>query len=102
MQTPRFPVGKLGIKEEAAGKVRVFAMVDAWTQWVLYPIHKYIFKLLRRIPMDGTFNQLRPLGRIPWGQVPLFSLDLSAATDRLPIDLQVPILDYIFPGLGPL
>jgi len=52
--------------------------------------------------MDGTFNQLGPLSRIPWGQVPLFSLDLSAATDRLPIDLQIPLLDYIFPGLGPL
>lgn len=26
------PIGKLGFKEEAAGKIRVFAMVDCWTQ----------------------------------------------------------------------
>jgi hypothetical protein len=26
------PVGKLGLKLEAAGKVRVFAMVECWTQ----------------------------------------------------------------------
>jgi hypothetical protein len=26
---PYFHIGKLGFKEEAAGKVRVFAMVDA-------------------------------------------------------------------------
>jgi len=26
------PIGKLSLKEEAAGKVRVFAMVDCWTQ----------------------------------------------------------------------
>lgn len=26
------PLGKLGLKLESAGKVRVFAMVDAWTQ----------------------------------------------------------------------
>jgi hypothetical protein len=26
------PLGKLGLKEEAAGKVRVFAMVDPLTQ----------------------------------------------------------------------
>jgi len=26
------PLGKLGFKEEPAGKVRVFAMVDCWTQ----------------------------------------------------------------------
>jgi len=25
-------LGKLGLKFEAAGKIRVFAMVDAWTQ----------------------------------------------------------------------
>jgi len=30
---PTYPYcGKLGLKEEAAGKIRVFAMVDAWTQ----------------------------------------------------------------------
>jgi hypothetical protein len=28
-------VGKLGFKLEAAGKVRVFAMVECWTQWLL-------------------------------------------------------------------
>jgi len=26
------PCGKLGLKKEAAGKVRVFAMVECWTQ----------------------------------------------------------------------
>jgi hypothetical protein len=26
------PIGKLGLKREAAGKVRVFAMVECWTQ----------------------------------------------------------------------
>jgi hypothetical protein len=29
---PRISLGKLGTKEEAAGKIRVFAMVDAFTQ----------------------------------------------------------------------
>lgn len=34
---PGFPnnIGKLGFKLEAAGKVRVFAMVECWTQWLL-------------------------------------------------------------------
>jgi hypothetical protein len=26
------PIGKIGLKVEAAGKVRVFAMVECWTQ----------------------------------------------------------------------
>jgi hypothetical protein len=25
-------IGKLGVKQEAAGKMRVFAMLDPWTQ----------------------------------------------------------------------
>jgi len=89
-------LGKLHIKEEAAGKVRVFAMVDPWTQWVLKPLHQKLFDVLKRIPSDGTFNQLKPLKRIPWGEVPLYSFDLSAATDRLPLALQIEILNQIY------
>lgn len=82
-------MGKLGFKEEAAGKVRVFAMVDAWTQWVMKPFHEYIFDILRHIPMDGTFDQLKPV-REKASQVSCaYSLDLSAATDRLPLSIQI-------------
>lgn len=80
-------IGKLGFKQEAAGKVRVFAMVDPITQWALAPLHSHIFQILRKHVMDGTFDQLRPLSRA-WGNKTLHSLDLSAATDRLPIRLQ--------------
>jgi len=58
------PTGKLGLKMEAAGKVRVFAMIDPWSQWTLYPFHKGIFRIIsRHSDIDGTFNQLRPLKR---------------------------------------
>lgn len=57
-------LAKLGFKEEAAGKVRVFAMVDPFTQWVMKPIHDAIFTILRGIPMDGTFNQTSPVDRL--------------------------------------
>lgn len=73
-------------------------MVDAWTQWTLYPLHSYLFWILSRIPTDGTFAQLEPLKRIPWGKVPLYSYDLSAATDRLPIWLQTKIISYLLGG----
>jgi hypothetical protein len=92
-------LAKLGFKEEAAGKVRVFAMVDPFTQWVMRPIHLAIFTILRAIPMDGTFNQTRPVNRLRhldpkdrW----FYSIDLSAATDRLPIKLQVPVMERVF------
>jgi hypothetical protein len=92
-------LGKLAEKEEAAGKVRVFAITDAITQSVLAPIHDAIFSVLKALPTDGTFNQDGPLKRLMTlheegaleGQT-FYSYDLSAATDRLPIALQVQVL----------
>jgi hypothetical protein len=96
---PAKGLGKLGFKEEAAGKVRVFAMVDPFTQWVMRPIHLAIFTILRGIPMDGTFNQTKPVEALR-GLSPkdrwYYSIDLSAATDRLPISLQIPVMEGVF------
>jgi hypothetical protein len=89
------PSGQLGEKQEAAGKVRVFAMVDPWTQMILRPFHKAIFSILKRWPMDGTFNQMKPLTRA-WRFKSLFSMDLSSATDRLPMRLQVKLFKEVF------
>jgi hypothetical protein len=88
--------GKLGTKDEPAGKVRVFAMVDPWTQWALEPLHSYLFDLLEHIPMDGTFDQHRPVLRaLESKPTEAYSLDLSAATDRLPISIQSGIIAYL-------
>lgn len=94
-------LGKLSIKEEAAGKRRVFAMVDPFTQWVLKPLHDAIFyRVLAKIPQDGTFDQLAPVkvlmdaqteGSKPKG---LFSFDIKAATDRIPLELQQALIAY--------
>jgi len=89
-------IGKIAIKEEGAGKVRLFAMVDPWTQWVLRPLHKWVFNFLKALPMDGTFDQEKALKRAPFGRLPLYSYDLSSATDRLPISLQASILSRLF------
>lgn len=103
-------LGKLGFKQEPAGKVRVFAMVDPWTQWLMDRLHKAIFGLLERIPQDGTFDQLRPIHRLlEWQKasseksgrlIPLYSFDLSAATDRLPIVLQKVLLSPFLTSWG--
>lgn len=102
IRIPRF-LAKLGFKEEAAGKVRVFAMVDAWTQWVMRPIHDMIFDILKFIPMDGTFDQVRPVERLrslPRKGRWFYSIDLSAATDRLPIRVQIPLMKYLLSLAG--
>lgn len=89
---PAEDLGKLGIREEP-GKIRLFAMVDIFTQWVLSPLHLALFAVLRRIPQDGTFNQVKPVKDLverckAKGQRQVYSYDLSAATDRLPVVLQ--------------
>jgi len=86
---------KLSIKREGGGKDRVFAMVDYWTQCALKPLHNRLFKILRTIPQDCTFDQDK--GREVLKQWSLdkdcYSLDLSSATDRFPIDLQAKVLE---------
>jgi len=94
-------LGRLALKEEAAGKVRVFAITDCITQSVNKPLHRSIFSLLKKIPMDGTFDQLAPCRRLVDfyndGLIEdFYSYDLSAATDRLPIQIQSDILSVIF------
>jgi len=60
----------------------------------LEPIHLALTKLLNSFPYDATFDQLRVLEkfRLQYSGRQLFSYDLSAATDRLPVDFQVLIL----------
>lgn len=103
-------LGKLGFKPEPAGKVRVFAMVDPWTQWIMNALHKAIFGLLEQIPQDGTFDQIRPIKNLfEWqeknrqadGRLPsLFSFDLSSATDRIPLTLQKVLLSPFLTAWG--
>jgi len=96
-------LGRLAEKEEAAGKIRVFAITDSITQSLLAPLNDFIFGLLKRLPTDGTFNQGEPLTRLIslkqeglLGSNQFWSYDLSAATDRLPIEFQAQVLNLLF------
>jgi hypothetical protein len=60
---------------------------------------------LSLIPQDGTYDQHKPVkALLAKGLTNLYSFDLSAATDRLPIDLQVRIISLLFNNdkVGPL
>jgi hypothetical protein len=59
-------------------------------------LHDSIFKVLTEIPSDGTHDQDKAFNNFiaKCDNVnKLSGFDLSAATDRLPIDLQVQILN---------
>lgn len=90
-------VGRLVKLHEAAGKIRVIAIVDPITNWVLKPLHDWVFAILRQIPQDGTFDQEAPLRLLHSNKKQFIgSCDMSAATDRLPVKLQEQILAHIF------
>lgn len=98
-------VGKLSIKSEPAGKERVFAMVDIWTQMALKPIHDMLFSFLKSLPNDGTFDQhaseMRAREKAAKAGYSR-GFDLTAATDRLPLALQSALLNKLVPELGTL
>lgn len=48
--TPDVELGKMGLKLEAAGKVRLFAILDSISQRLLQPFHEWVFDVLRLIP----------------------------------------------------
>lgn len=85
--------------QDKEGKTRVIAMLDFWSQTALRPLHLFIFDLLREIPQDMTFSQGSFVEKVStWGEgVTLYSVDLSSATDRFPIDLIADVLRGHFP-----
>jgi len=65
----------------------------------LKPLSDGIFEILKTLPMDGTFDQDKPVRRLvdlfKTGQLngeTFYSYDLSAATDRLPLAIQQQVL----------
>jgi hypothetical protein len=93
----RLQIGRLAIVQEARQKARVVGITDWWTQVLFKPLHDTISDILKRIPEDGTFDQIKPVNLMlskiknPRNQI-VVSSDLSAATDRLPVALQRDIL----------
>lgn len=95
--TPKtnFRLRKLSVKADREAKSRVFAMLDYYSQTVLRPLHELLFRELRKIPSDRTFVQAEglPVKALPGNSY--YSYDLSSATDRFPVDLQVAVLSHL-------
>jgi hypothetical protein len=90
---------QFAIKEEAAGKIRVFALLDSLSQTFLRPLHDKLFDVLRQIPNDGTFDQDASVIRCQEKAIDhgcAFSFDLTAATDRIPATLSAKVIEALF------
>jgi len=97
---PALKLGKISAKLEPAGKVRLFAIPDYWTQSVMKPLHTHLYEILKLLPTDATFNQQAGVERARLasqsGTKCFWSFDLSAATDRFPVGLQQLLLTELF------
>lgn len=87
--------GKISLASERAGKTRLFAIVDYWTQNSLQTLHDWLMKILKSLPCDSTFNQNKGFERIlsvktGW----MASYDIKKFTDRVPVMLQSTVLEY--------
>jgi hypothetical protein len=98
----KLELGKLGVVYNQAGKARVVAATNWWLQSAFGSLHKNIFTLLKSIKQDGTFDQEKAFNNMLVRsdfRENLSGFDLSAATDRLPIEIQEDILNILgLPG----
>jgi hypothetical protein len=96
VKDPEIPgpiLGRLHPIPEAAGKVRVVAIVDYFTQIAMKPVHSHLLSILRKIKTDATFDQS---GRVNeyynCNHSRHWSYDLKAATDLIPRALYLEVL----------
>lgn len=96
--TPTMTHSRLSVKQELGGKDRVFAIVDYFSQCALRPLHDRVSRILSTIPNDCTYDQgaaSESLKSWTMGDEPIYSYDLSNATDRLPARLQRAVLEKL-------
>jgi len=87
---------KLARVDDKEMKTRVIAILDYFSQTSLKPLHEYLFRVLKKIPQDRTFTQGNfesSLINAKW----FYSVDLTAATDRFPIEFIKMVLKGQFP-----
>lgn len=89
---PKHP-RKLSYFSDKEGKTRVIGILDYWTQTALRPLHFHLMDILKGIKTDCTFNQANFSKWLSLG--PYHSLDLSAATDRMPLSLQKRVISIV-------
>jgi hypothetical protein len=89
---PSAAAGTIQATQEGGLKLRVFANPHPALQCILEGLHQSLFETLRRVPTDCTFDQKSGAERIAQelstGKT-VYAFDLSNATDRFPLSLQL-------------
>jgi hypothetical protein len=89
-------IRKLSIIEDPEAKARVIAIFDYWSQEALKGVHDIQFEILRNnLSQDRTFTQ-DPIISNKEENESYHSIDLTAATDRFPIEIQTNLIESLF------
>jgi len=91
--------GHISLLQESGCKARVVAVPNAWVQWLMEPLHSTLMDIIREDPNCAVFDQNRGgyfLQSLIERNRPVTCVDLSSATDRFPLQLQMGFLE----GLG--
>lgn len=89
--------GRLGFASEPAGKTRIFAIGDYWSQASLKVVQDNLYHVLKSLSTDTTADQdkgFKDLIKESHGK-DTFCFDLSSASDRIPVKLQEHRLDLM-------
>jgi hypothetical protein len=92
-------LSKISMISEGAGKTRNIAILDFFSQNALKPIHDIVMSVLKTIDGDSTYSQedgFRRGMRLAQLSGYCASFDLSSATDRFPLSLQVDVVTQLF------
>lgn len=96
-----FPeIGKIGITQEPGLKARFYAAPHIWVQHVLTPMGTQMYDYIKNhAPWDCTFDQDKAIpdiqSTLKQGDE-VFCYDLSSATDRFPLELQITMMNSLF------
>lgn len=91
-------MGLIALIQEGGYKLRFAANPYRVYQQALQPLGKALFRALKRVPNDFTFDQAAALPLIQqWLRdgYPACSMDLSNCSDNLPLDLQLELLSRL-------
>jgi|FLTM01.1.fsa_nt_gi hypothetical protein len=95
--------GKVAFIQEAGGKLRSVASPFMGHQLALQHFGDAVYGLIRELPWDCTHDQSRPIrglqSHLESGQT-VHSVDLSAATDYFPLEIQSRCMRAIFGNLS--
>lgn len=89
---------KLHVLFEKGVKCRIIAIGDYFSQCTLSPFHELLAGILKTLPNDCTFDQDAGFARVlhlTKVSKELYSIDLSKATDRLPLLVQKKLIELL-------